>query len=608
MSADGNGWYPAQVRFFPSVEAPIFIRNLNEGRTIPVDYLEGRLFASLRGCLPIDEHLAALAARESSIARAIGFEKLKGILQSWQAEGFLRPDTLLKPDLEQPTTEYVLSTSSAERPKALAAWLSAFGASGLAAESISVAIVDDSRSEENIRANQETLANAANDSAGSPNPSLRYVSREVRSKWCDRLADRLKSVGIGKRVIEWAFLSSGVAPLGVSTLGAARNTQLSLAPDSKIVSADDDILPHWATFEDTDWTLTVVGPADYTARVYPSIKALEMERRNCHFDATGIVSLLASLDARLSRYDLTMTPSEVARLWEDQPPRVIAASVGVFGARQFAEPLRAIIHDEEIEPWYAENFALFESIQRWGLTARHTLQPTITKRESLSSALWAIDSRADLPPFFPWGRRQDDCFALLSGRVWPESLSAELPVAVLHNPEHKRPFEQKEVGTYVIDTGFFNYATLLLFAKNFVSSDPRMRLEEVSRKYGEIGHLSPRCFREFLWELVRQHLNARVREIEDILEASAAPNTVRAARHVALAAYRNYMITSLQEPDNVVPREFRELLRVGYFDSVDSALKELQCYYTLWSDLLAAWPTIRRAAREVGGVLSLIEE
>lgn len=602
MKAVSHQWYPAEVLMLPSEEYPVFCRNLNAGTTETTTEIEARLFRAIAGCRTTDEHLANLISKEPTTTSAIGIGRLTIIIESWKARGLLRPISLLKKDCNNEQTEVLLTTSTADRPAALKGWIEAY--TRLTRDFTSIAIVDDSRSKDNSRANRLCVRRRDTELNGYSASKISLVSQEARLHWIHHLDTHLRCQGVERRLLRWAMLGPGVDTLPeLSRLGAARNTQLFLAPGCHIVSADDDVMPRWATFINTDATATILGSAGYFAKVFPSMASVMAAAHTVDFDLCSLASALGMINRESSNFDLSEITPRLTRVWERRCPRVVAASTGVFGARQFAEPLRGIIDDSEIEQWIEEPSNVFDAIHSSGFTARHTLQPVVGPRATLSSALWAIDCAAELPPFFPWGRRQDDCFALLSGRLSQEDLCAELPVCVLHDDTYKSSFSEERLGTYAIDTGFYNYATLLVFAKDFLSSDPHYRLAQLSRKYREVARLNPRSFREFLWDMAEQHLNTRLAEIDQKLERDdGTTGTVTAARHVVLLQYRDYIFESLKNPESVVPREFRAPLEMGHFGSVRDVLCRLQEYYVQWAALLEAWPAIQKTAREIGGL------
>lgn len=627
MNGSNSLWFPAFCSFYPGPERPVFAKNWNDGQARPVSLAEARLLSMVSGCRSIEDHIAVLDAKANATVAALGYDRVQTILRSWVECGLLRPASLLGSNnaVVPTTTRLVILTS--DRPQSLCRCLTAFRE--LEGLPKTISIIDDSRHKRHSQKNQECISKAfwrgglnqreelmEGSQAGLLNGRTRgriaHVTRERRGALAKRMAHELESEGIQEELLRFALLGpENLSAVPLSTAGASRNTSLLISEDESVVSVDDDVLPNWATFTESDSQTLVMSETPLYSQFYATIEGMNQDATQAASPLKTLCSVLGSLGSidRNVHLDLSEMPPAAGLAWEKYRGQVVAATVGVWGARQFSNPLRAVLHQAE-QPRVrgTKNDALY-SVQRFGLSARHRTVGSVTSRVDLSTACWAFNGKAPHPPFFPWGRRQDDAFALLTSRTNPGSLMAELPVAVFHDPSSKPAFSQSEMGKYSVDTGLYNYATLRIFSRQALfASDPRERLVTIGRRYREIARIPCGDFREFLWDIQKNHLRALLKDVERQLDESLERESGRGdARLIALRNYRDSIEATFHDPDQVVPAEFRGKIADGYFSNADEIIAVIQNLYKLWADLLDAWPTIWEASRNIGSSLGLSE-
>lgn len=599
-------WYPADIEFIPSLRAPVYFKNRNDGIAHSISPVEAKILQTLCGCRSIDGHIHYLSDAAADAVAELGADGLEPLVRRWIAEGVLRARSLLVSPAggdvrdESPSQPPLVATVTANRPRALTQWLDGFATQPPGP----VVIVDDSRSEEPIRATvavvrqflQKRNASASGDGASGDGAALHVISRAGRQRLARTIAHHPGGPTIDPGLVEWGLLgdTEGYGELVVS-IGAARNTLLLAGLQRRVISIDDDILPRYATFADVDpTTVCIDATSTRYARLYPDEETLRTEARSAEDPFDTLVALLGASPP--GDADLTGLPADIGRAWEMYTPRVFVARVGIYGARLLADPFKVIRRPEEFGDANGSDIARVSAIQRFGLRSSHTTTRTLG-RDGFSSAYYAFDGSVEFLPFFPWGRWEDVVFSSLVPWTDSAALFGDVPVAAYHDPTDKKPFSDMEIGRHSVNIGHYNFLTVRLFMRSIVASDRSRRHSALVSRYRELGTLTPSGFREFLRGVQVSYL----REVREEIETQIATHRNERdslepyARERLLRRYQDSVIRELANPESVVPTELR-----GAAGSVEDKLGFLQENYRRWADLLEAWPTIRHAASEIG--------
>ena len=592
-------WYPGDIEFFPSLHAPVYIRNRNDGTSHPVSPAEAKIFQALRGCRSIEGYIQHLEDVVADAVAEVGRDAIEPLLQRWIADGVLRSRSLLvraftDQQVDAGTAPPLVATVTAHRPQSLARWLESF-----AVESTGqVVIVDDSRIEEAIRGNGDVVRGFLwkRDMASEKTAGLHVISRAGRHRLAQTVADHTARGTLDPAVVKWGLLgdTDGYGEPVVS-MGAARNALLLAGVHCKVVSIDDDILPRYATFTDVDPTAVQVGDR-YSPYVhlYPDGETLMEDARPATDPMGELVETLGLTPP--DDVDLTGLSPDIARDWERSAPRVVAARLGIYGARAIEEPYRVIQRREEFVHPDERNGERFSAIQRHGLRGRHTTALTVA-RHGFASAYYSFDGSTELPPFFPWGRMEDHAFSVLATWADRNALFADVPAAAYHDPTGKQPFSDMEIGRHSVNAGLYNLLTLRSFTRGILASDRARRMAALVHRYRDVGTLARSDFREFLRSVQTSYLRETREEIETQIAThrSERESLEPHARERMLRRYQDSVIRELANPESVVPTELR-----GVAGSVEDKLAFLQDNYRRWADLLEAWPVIRRTAAAIG--------
>ncbi|MDA3948953.1 MAG: hypothetical protein PF508_06980 [Spirochaeta sp.] len=452
MSGTADRWYVAQHILLPAPEAPAYVKNLNDGSVHPIDREEAQLLSRLIGCRTEDEHVEALLHATRYAATRPDRQALEEHIRSWMARGILRPHTLLQTPVPaaakgngkaKATANAVLGLVTAGRPAMAKRWMNEFVPRYRERLAGPVIVVDDSRDPTNSI------------TAGSSDVVV--ITRNDRRAWAEQIAHRIGSHHVDPAVVAWVLLGNGGderAP--IFGAGAARNSLHLAGTGRTVVSMDDDLRPRYARKKRSD-----PGDTGY-AGLYPTIEVLQ---NDIEIVADPFGELVAAVGSVVhTETDLHEVPAEIVRTLENESVRVVAARLGVFGISPFSAPLDVVSRPDEFRPGDTDDPETFNLIQRNGLTVRHDAAPPVNGH-ALSSHFDAIDATRDLPPFFPWGRKEDVCFGALLRESDPSTTVLELPTAVMHDPDNKGLFSDMEIGRYAIDTGTYNLLTLQRFLR-----------------------------------------------------------------------------------------------------------------------------------------------
>ncbi len=289
-----------------------------------------------------------------------------------------------------------------------------------------LAVLDDSEDEQSRAA----LGRLAED--GTP---LWYAGRAEKRAFAGRLADR----GIPAEVLSFALSPS--PDLG-TPYGANRNAFLLATCGEVVLSSDDDILFEAAALPEMDGGLAISSRLDPAGIRYfagrESLRAALQPVGNPR-------ALLAAHEALLGRdagecaraaagsVVLAELGRDLALRLTHRAHRVLLTASGLYG--DSGVPGNWLLHLRD-ESWQritasAEDYQTARATRE---VARAAPRATVCESGYLTGHHFGLDNRGLLPPFFPVGRREDGIFALTLRTTHPDALSANIPIAVLHDP------------------------------------------------------------------------------------------------------------------------------------------------------------------------------
>lgn len=590
-------YYPAHCDMIPVGRDAVFARNRNASKTHNLSPIEAELFAILRGCRPLRDHLLTLAQSETVHAVYIDTARLTNVLSTWVDAGLLRPRRLIEGALgiddAAPTSRHdvlkhsvFLTCATRDRPQMFGEWLTDFCRPG-EKHFGRVVVVDDSRKSDSIASNRRAAASVR--ATGVP---IDYVSPEERIRRVALIGKHVVKKGVPPTVVEFGLMGVDV-PDGVSTFGSTRNFTLLMGTGRRIVAIDDDMRRRFAHIESTDDKTVVFEASKQYQKFFPSMSDIENTLHPLEGDA--LEKLVEPLGHSASLYghrvDTSSIDPEAAWLLETGEPTVIAASAGCYGARQFAIPLRTFLFRTEHSDKTIYDRDSFEGVRLHALGIRQTATLTLDIGDSFSTALCSLDATRVLLPYFMWGRREDTCFRMLQKALYPAGFFGGMPFVAFHDPSPKAPFPKSTIGTHMIDLGTYNQAILKGLSQGLLREPGPRRVQELAGRFRDIGRMSPGPFRDYLRHVQIAQLEMLQRILETELDTYNAEPIWWADE---LRSYISYMDREIADPDSVVALELRSPER-----SVAESLAVHQRFYAQWADLLEAWPVIWETARAI---------
>ena len=594
---DRNGeYYPAYCDMISVGRDAVFARSRNASRTHLLTPFEAELFAILKGCRSLREHLWVLEQSEIVDAAYIDSTRLEHMLNHWVDIEILRPRKLVDDTLEESGAtpmsgqdagyDTILACVTRDRPYALAEWLADFVRPD--EEHFSrVVVVDDSLEDNSIRSNRQAV-----DKMPWNSVPVYYLSPEERCRRVGMIADRVSAAGVESAIVEFGLLGAD-APRGFNTTGATRNVTLLIGAGKRIVSSDDDIRRRFAHFEPEEEQRVVIGEgAAERHQFFPSMDDVASALYSVEDALEALISILERpLSAFRNRVDHASITPKIACLFELNEPTTIAAATGCHGARQYAPALRTFINRRDHNDKTILDRVAFNAVRMHGLGAHQAEQLTFDIGDTFSTALCSLDATRELLPFFPWGRREDFCFRILQKLQYPSGLFASLPVTAYHDPLPKTPFLEREIGRYSVEFGTYNQFILSGFSQDLLREPGPRRVRELAGRFRNIGRMNQRSFREYLRHIQVAQLEMFQRMLHTELDLYNAEPVWWADE---LRSYISYMDREIADPESVVALELRSPER-----SVGDCLAIHQRFYAQWADLLDAWPIIWKASQTV---------
>lgn len=376
------------------------------------------------------------------------------------------------------------------------------------AEKWEVTIIDDSRSEASMVANQQII-NRFHSSQSQI--SLRYHNSES-----NRALLRVSEASNPDTHKAATFLTTGIPKLQLPTYGAARNRALLLAGASKLIMIDDDVVVEMCHHPDEDSSVKLGSNRRYTHFFDPK----QSHTNFCETSSSGSVLTALSQHLGLTLSD-SLQHSGTSQLSEDSihnesmlslhalspNSEVILGTCGVIGDPGTASN-RWILDLSRDE---LQNLIHSEQTYRQGVTQRHLissqLKNTYHTDFALISTVTGIDGRKLLPPYFPVLRNEDFLFGRMVKFLHPNSVIFDQPWFVPHLPVDNRSWSPDDIfkpekmgllyflGTYieklrcdfVSDSASTRFEALILIFNDLVSSDDNSLLRIVQTEMATLA-------------------------------------------------------------------------------------------------------------------------
>lgn len=442
-----------------------------------------------------------------------------------------------------------------------------------------VVVVDDSRSDDVIAAN-ERLASSAN---GSAPFEIRHVDRAARR----RLAASLAGDATARSALE-THLTGDALALGPSH-GAAVNTALLLGAGARIALLDDDATltghrppqagPDDIRFAPAPQRRITVADSDSTLRT--QCASLDDDPLALHADALGrpLGSLLGDQpDGREGSLLGDIDPASLARLAPGS--RVRATFNGTLGDPGSVNRLGLLCgHADDIARLAAQD-GDFEARVRHGRTALYVPNPRVSiDAAAMTTTLTGVDDRELLPPTLPAGRGEDLVLATTMAFAHPGCLFMDLPFLLAHRPDEPARPERGEAAV-ARRPGLSMVVCRIVESLHDAapSAGPEARLRRLAAAMGELADARPDHARSLI---AREMVDTRASII------SALESNLR----------------TLPDPDparRLLRRAIEAQLQFGEDDDahVDAVIEPLRRYARFSAEALDPWSHAWRTAAD----------
>ncbi len=416
--------------------------------------------------------------------------------------------------------------------------------------------------------------------------SVSVLDRGARRRWAHSIATR---AGLPESLTEFALLGAEDCPI---TTGAARNTLLAASAGSLFLHVDDDVVAKTAIPPSSSNRLVITSKQSPLERWYFPDRdaALEWAR----FQTLDLVGLHERYLGR-----------RVEDCLDDGPEQVDAALSNAFGA-VIVRTETGILGDSGTQnnPYFAlgrsarTRLLKSESFYRSAVASRQVahcaVQPTLSNTPFCMMPCQGFDHRAALPPFLPVQRNSDGLFGFTLWLCEPASLTAFLPVAVLHEPPPRRgkPLEDLIRGHASLRLA----GVVELVARGF-STDPRQDRTAAMRALG--GHLSQCALApedQFQGLLLEASRHAGACELERVRRLAENPFVTPKFFADHLLDYAGILEGNLRRDDHVLPTDLVECV------GPKRAPRRTQELVRDFGALLEVWPEFVLAARATAPV------
>lgn len=305
-------------------------------------------------------------------------------------------------------------------------------------------VIDDAREESDLEHSRNLLGSYRDKLSAN----LIHITRADRERMADTLAT---ASGANADHLQWWLNGDPNDP--EMSAGATFNTALLLSAGTTTALIDDDA--QLTPIGDPEDTAAIKVASDENAKwtMYPSDESMESAWSPLDLDPLAAhsrwlgqsLSTLAEQTPQRESFWQSMTSADLHWLKTDAQVKVSVNGILGDPGTGSASWLYTL-PTEQLAPWL-ESEESYRRLTSQRLMARQSEGQKVLPHHTLLSPLVGVDNRQLMPPTFPNGRGEDLLFADLVCCVYPESLFAQLPWMLKHEPEQKRQFDQEDLLT-----------------------------------------------------------------------------------------------------------------------------------------------------------------
>jgi hypothetical protein len=269
---------------------------------------------------------------------------------------------------------------------------------------------------------------------------------------------------------------------------------------------------------------------------------------------------------------------------------VLATVGGIFGDCASAWPVFHLWNPE-----VQEQLRVDEPTYRMLAPSRQVLRaaPAFVVSDSsfFMSTSFAVDTRSTTPPFFPTLRGQDLIFGFMCRQTSPAAMFGYLPYAVGHHPIDERAHTPERLWDAESNVSLRSVLLEALEPTQVEHASPgEARLRVMGRQLEELGALPWNDFEEILTVRIWRTMRQAIAHYESRLRAARRP---WGPWEMELQRYVGTLAPPLARPHAIIPNDIRRAR------SPDDARALLQRMFRRFGQLVAAWPALVRASRQL---------
>lgn len=474
-----------------------------------------------------------------------------------------------------------------DRPEALRRLLSKITKETLPNNAEGIWVVDDSRDNDNVYLNRQTLVEAQK----CLGISIRHVDSAARLALIAKIKATLPR---HSSIVDWLLSSEGWGDL--PTFGVARNTALVLSVGKRALVLDDDVIPNAVAPPLAQENFRFGSENDREAVFYSS--TANLAAHESPLDKSPLVLMDQHLGRNLgavvshylkSSHDLAGMDGALVNDLNCNSP-ILMTQCGSWGDPGTSDS-RWIFH----LPHSSLNRLLREHNDIASVVGSRSCWhgyrgPVISKLGTLSQ-LTGLDHRSLLPPYFPAGRGEDILFGTMLHRMHPSGIIFNEGWAINHSPMERRdsraslkPVSSPLSSALLVDwLGADNTKHWGLSAHE--------NLEQIANEITQVSRMR----HDDLYSLIVEGLVSR--RIALLSRCIAHTNQlIRLEQLPGYGGWKQFIDTSQDVLTAEIQRSNEDLFSQRS-TTVAGSIESLQNLGTALANALAIWPSICKAAQ-----------
>lgn len=264
--------------------------------------------------------------------------------------------------------------------------------------------------------------------------------------------------------------------------------------------------------------------------------------------------------------------------------------VGIFGNRWYRNPALNLRASGPIREEVFSSRRRYRQARTSGLAVLEAPVPILTSAVSFVTCCCGMDNRDPLPPLPNAGRQSDTVFAWLVKRMYPDHLTAHLPLSIHHSPDDPRPFSERDYHATDADLGALNVAIVGDLVAKAPRNDPDEALISTGSDLISLSKLGHREWLDYTHTLWLQTSDAAIASLEELLHRyDERPSYWAKDVH----EYIDKLRVQTLDPKEAIPRELKEIC------APEEATALHRKFLRDYGELLTHWPKIWRVARSI---------